>query len=153
MNPKYSDEIHQSRIAHASVKSNLASSAILLSATHSHRNPLCHQLGEPDPATNGERVAELNRMVDAAEEKTLSEGEGFMAHSSLGFLKSLRARMAAGDVRQEADEWYRFRHHDLLMSLLRLGIVPCGWKERSERAGITTLEYPPENRIHNVVSE
>lgn len=138
MSPKFSDEIREASIAHASINSNLAASPILLSATHSHADPLCHELGEPTISANGKYVSDLDRTITALEEEASPEGDRSLTHVSIDFLKSLCAPLAAGGLAQDADDWYYFRHHDLLMKLLQRGVTPNRWEEHSDRAGITT---------------
>ena len=134
----FSDEIQKARMAYASVKSHLADSPILLSATHSYANPLCHELHVPEAIKHQAALAKLDKMIGTQKEIPKTQKACTASEAAVSYYKKMRNRIAVADVSQEAYEWFLFRHHDLLMNLLKRGTTPEYWEEHCEQPGVTT---------------
>ncbi len=132
------DQLEKARIAHASVPENLRETPRLLSATNSHLDPILHTIPYNQPLLQealeaNKFMTELmtDRMVDLPRPGT----DDPIPHGSI---QSLLVRMSGVNLKAEAKEWYRLRHHDLMRSVVDKGFVPCHWDERQSTPGIST---------------
>jgi len=129
------DELVTAYNCHRSVSADLADSPILLSSTHSYRDPLLHTLETPVEPSDPEMIAKIEAEIAEIESKGYEPDS--MARSTVSFLQNQRFRAQVGSVEEEAWQWFQSRHHELLQSLMARGDIPRQWPEFLENPGLS----------------